>query len=91
MSTSDRIARIVSETLGVEVPSPRTDIIESGLIDSLSLVTLLVAIEQDLMIVIPLDAVAIDDIRSVERLADLVDRLAVNDSPLPKAQAGQAP
>ncbi len=91
MRTSDRIARIVSETLGVELPSPHTDIVDSGLIDSLSLVTLLVAIEQDLLIVIPLDAVAIDDIRSVERLAALIDRLAVDDSPLPKAQAGQAP
>ncbi len=44
----DRITRVIRETLGVEVPSHDTDLIDSGLLDSLGLVTLIVDVEQDL-------------------------------------------
>jgi methoxymalonate biosynthesis acyl carrier protein len=60
------------EKLFIEVPSPDTDLIESGLLDSLQLVQLLLLIEESLGLRLPLDEVDLDDLRSVTRLAHLI-------------------
>jgi methoxymalonate biosynthesis acyl carrier protein len=60
------------EKLFIEVPSPDTDLIESGLLDSLQLVQLLLQIEESLGLRLPLDEVDLDDLRSVTRLAQLI-------------------
>jgi methoxymalonate biosynthesis acyl carrier protein len=63
---------LFSRRLHIEVPSPDTDLIESGLLDSLQLVELLLNIEQDFGCRIPVDEVELDDLRSLGRLARLV-------------------
>jgi acyl carrier protein len=67
-----RIERIFLDSLQVELPSTTTDLIESGLLDSLAVVTLLYEVEQAFAITFPLDALDIEQLRTVERIATLV-------------------
>ena len=63
------VQRLFRETLNVEVPSVDTDVIETGLLDSLALVELLAAIEQELQIELPLDGLEVESFRTVETIA----------------------
>jgi acyl carrier protein len=63
---------LFSEKLMIEVPAPGTDLIESGLLDSLHLVELLLHIEGTLGCRIPIDEIDLDDLRSIERIARLI-------------------
>lgn len=69
---SARIKRIFADSLQIELPSTTTDLIDGGLLDSLALVTLLYEIEQAFGITFPLDALDIERLRTVERMAALV-------------------
>jgi acyl carrier protein len=69
----ERIARLIRETLGVEVPSHDADLIESGLLDSLALVSLLADIEREFGFELPLDTLEVDDFRTVETAAAYVE------------------
>jgi acyl carrier protein len=66
------LGRLFAEKLHIEVPSPDTDLIETGLLDSLRLVELLLHIESDLGWRIPLEEVDLDDLRSTRRMAGLI-------------------
>ena len=66
------LIELFSEKLNIEVPSPDTDLIESGLLDSLRLVELLLHIEATLGFRIALDEIDLDDLRSVKRIARLL-------------------
>ena len=69
---TNEIIELFSEKLNIEVPSPDTDLIESGLLDSLRLVELLLQIEASLGFRIALDEIDLDDLRSVRRIARLL-------------------
>ena len=69
----ERITRLLRDTLGVEVPSAETDLIESGLLDSLALVSLLAEIEREFGFELPLDTLEVDDFRTVETAAVYVE------------------
>jgi D-alanine--poly(phosphoribitol) ligase subunit 2 len=66
---AERITAIIREALAVEVPSPTTDLIATGLIDSLALVSLIVEIETELGVELPLDDFDPDRFRTVETMA----------------------
>lgn len=72
----ERIIALIRETLLVEVPTPETDLIDSGLIDSLALVSLITEIEHDFGIQLPLDEFDLDRFRSAQQIAAFV---AAND------------
>ena len=67
------LIELFSEKLNIEVPSPDTDLIDSGLLDSLRLVELLLHIEASLGFRIALDDIDLDDLRSIRRIARLID------------------
>jgi acyl carrier protein len=67
-----RVQRLFQGALNVEPPSIETDVIETGLIDSLALVELLAAIEQEFDLELPLDELEIDNFRTVETIAKFV-------------------
>ena len=73
MTTQDSIAALIRDTLGVAVPAHDTDLIESGLIDSLSLVSLITEIERSFRFELPLDDFDVRRFSSVERMAALVE------------------
>ena len=63
-----RITELIRDRLSVDVPAADTDIIESGLLDSLALVTLIAAIEETFACELPLEDFDIERFRSVERI-----------------------
>jgi D-alanine--poly(phosphoribitol) ligase subunit 2 len=67
------VSALFHDPLGIEVPSPECDLIESGLLDSLRLVELLLAIEANLGCRIAIDEIELDDLRSVRRIARLIE------------------
>ena len=56
----------------VELPDDDIDLLDSGLLDSLQLVELLVEIESEFGKKIPIDVIELDDLRSLTRIARLV-------------------
>ncbi len=71
----ERVLRLLGDELMIDVGSPTTDLIETGRLDSLALVELLAAIEQEFQVEVALDALEIDAFRSVESIAAFVERL----------------
>jgi acyl carrier protein len=66
------ITRLMAEKLLIDVASPETDLLTGGLLDSLSMVQLLVHLECHFGIKIPLDQLEIEDLRSVDSIARMV-------------------
>jgi acyl carrier protein len=69
-----QIGQLIQDRLGVRANSVDDDLIASGVLDSLTLVQLLVDVEECFGITIPLEELEIDDIRSISRLSRLVTR-----------------
>ena len=66
------LGRLFTEVTGTTPPAADADLIEAGVLDSLALVELLFAIEQELGTQIPSDRLEIERFRTLERLAALV-------------------
>ena len=66
------ITRFIRETLLVEVASPEDDLLATGVLDSLTLIQLLVHLEEQFSLKISLDELEIDDLRSVNSITRLV-------------------
>lgn len=64
-----RIASWFLTQLKLEIPSPETDLFETGVLDSLGFVELMVHLEEAFGIKIALEQVEIDNFRSIERIA----------------------
>jgi acyl carrier protein len=73
LTTLQRVRRSVLTALDLQVPSDSADMIESGLIDSLALVTLIADIEDEFKIDLPLHDLDIDLFRSIETIAAFLD------------------
>lgn len=67
-----KVSRILSGTMNLNVPGPDADLVASGQLDSLSLVDLLLHLEQSFGIAVSLEGLEIDELRSVTRIAGLV-------------------
>jgi D-alanine--poly(phosphoribitol) ligase subunit 2 len=71
-ATQVKVLEVFRQVLGIEVPSPDTDLIEMGLLDSLALVTLVVELEQRCSISIPFETLDVDDFRTVQSIARML-------------------
>jgi acyl carrier protein len=71
-STVERLRRVVREVANVEVPFDDADLIESGVLDSLALVTLIAEIEQEFAVELPLSSLDLDNFRSLRSMAHFV-------------------
>ncbi len=67
-----RITRILTERLALDAPSPDVDLFDTGVLDSLSFATLLVGLETEFRMRIPLDEIDLERFRSLRALAALV-------------------
>jgi len=72
--TIAEVQKLLSEKLFIEVDSPETDLLSTGLLDSLGLIQLLVHLEEKFGVRIALDEIEIEDLRSVASIAALVAR-----------------
>ncbi len=69
-----RIERIFAERMRIEVPSVETDLFASGAVDSLIFVELVVQLEEEFGLPIPLAELELEDLRSIARIARLLTR-----------------
>lgn len=70
----ERLHTVFSEALNVDIPSPDTELIESGIIDSLQLVELLAAVEEAFDVTVSVEDLDIENFRTFERLAAFLAR-----------------
>jgi len=69
------IRGVFAEKWAIEVDSPTLDLLDTGVVDSVMLVELLLELEQRFAVSLPLETLEIEDFRSVARIADLVARM----------------
>ena len=67
-----RIGSLMRDRLQVEVPSVDTDLLASGLIDSLALVEMIMLLEQDFRIRVAAEDLDPEHFRSIARIAAFV-------------------
>jgi acyl carrier protein len=70
---ANEIAVLISEKLLVEVGSLEEDLLAAGVLDSLTLIQLLVHLEERFKITIPLEELEIENIRSIGSIVRLVE------------------
>ena len=83
----ERLGAVFTRNFHIEVPSPDTDLLESGILDSFQFVELLLQLEQHFNLRIKIDDIDLEDLRTLARIARLVtasgggaDRSAVQPS-----------
>ena len=67
-----QISLFFSEKLNASVPSRETDLLETGILDSLGLVELLVYLETTFRMKILLDKIEFDNFRSIIKIAEFI-------------------
>jgi D-alanine--poly(phosphoribitol) ligase subunit 2 len=68
----ERLGALFVESFHIEVPSPDTDLLETGILDSFQFVELLFQLEQEFGLRIKIDNIDLDDLRTLARIAGLV-------------------
>jgi D-alanine--poly(phosphoribitol) ligase subunit 2 len=68
-----QLATIFADVTGSDPPDPEVDLLEDGVLDSLALVGLLFAIEQQLGVVVPAEKLEVERFRTLARLGELVN------------------
>ena len=71
--STDQIIHLLSEKVHIQAPSADTDLMESGLLDSLTLVELMSSLEEQFGIHISFDEIEFDNFRSARRIAEFVN------------------
>ena len=69
---AQQISALFSEKLHVQVPSLDTDLIDTGLVDSLTFVEFLAQLEQEFGVQVSLEDLEIDRFRTITRIASFV-------------------
>ncbi len=72
MELQQRLTDLFTNTLNLEVPSVEADLVEIGVLDSLTLVELLLSLEQEFGVRISLEEIAIDNFRSIASITQFV-------------------
>ena len=75
-----QIAQLFTEQLSVEVPTYDTDLLDSGVLNSLKFVELLVHLEQEFGTQVQLNEFEWDNFRSIDRIAQFVIRRSVRET-----------
>jgi len=70
---AQRLAALFLERFHIEVPSADTDLLATGMLDSMQLVELLLELEQRFGLRIAIDSIDVDDLRTLARIARVVE------------------
>ena len=73
----DRIVRLFSGSLNLDIPADDTDLFEAGVLDSLAFVELLLHLEREFGVTTTVDDLEIENFRSIARIADFVSTRGV--------------
>ena len=68
----ERIAGVFSGALHIEVPAADTDLFETGVLDSLAFVELLLQLEREFGVTTSVDDLESDHFRSIDSIAEFV-------------------
>ena len=68
----ERLGALFVETFHIELPSPDTDLLETGMLDSFQFVELLSGLEQQFGFRIKIEDIDLDDLRTLKRIAGMV-------------------
>lgn len=71
-TTADRVRLLIRDVLSIDVPSDGTDLFDTGLVDSLALVSLIAELEEEFGIRIEVEELQVDRFRNVDQIAELV-------------------
>jgi D-alanine--poly(phosphoribitol) ligase subunit 2 len=71
-AVTGHLGALFAETFHIEVPSPDTDLLESGLLDSFQFVELLLQLERRFGVRVRIDDIELDDLRTLARIARMV-------------------
>jgi methoxymalonate biosynthesis acyl carrier protein len=69
---ADRIGRIFFDTLNIEAPSIDADLFETGVLDSLAFVELLLRLEREFGLAISVDDLEVENFKSIARIAEFI-------------------
>lgn len=70
-----RLMEFFRDKLEIDVPTPETDLIETGLMDSLVFVELLFQLERDWSVTIAVETVDLDQFRSIASIVAFIGQL----------------
>ncbi|HXE04704.1 MAG TPA: acyl carrier protein, partial [Bryobacteraceae bacterium] len=91
LNLAGTVRQLIADRLAVEVASDDTDLLTDGVLDSVTLVQLIMHLEQTFDIRVELADLEIDDLRSVRSITVLVEKLResqhANDPELARATA----
>ena len=68
----EQLGKLFAETFHIEAPAADTDLLESGILDSLQLVELLAQLEQRFGLRIRIEDIDLEDLRTLARITQLV-------------------
>ena len=68
----ERLGTLFAESFHIEVPAPDTDLLESGILDSLQFVELLFRLEERFGLRIKIDEIDLADLRTLARIARVI-------------------
>jgi D-alanine--poly(phosphoribitol) ligase subunit 2 len=71
------IVEIFAEQFATQLPSEETDLLETGLVDSIKIIELVLELEQRFGVSFPFEELEIEDFRTVPKLAECIARTAV--------------
>ena len=71
-AVQERVQAIFANALNTQVPSTDTLLIDSGVLDSLSLVELLVEIEREFSVSVPLEDLDLESFNTIRSISDLI-------------------
>jgi D-alanine--poly(phosphoribitol) ligase subunit 2 len=71
-----QIVEIFSQCFEIKLPSEEVDLLDTGIVDSVRIVELVLEIEQRFGVSLPFEDLEIDDFRTVKRLAECIGRTA---------------
>jgi D-alanine--poly(phosphoribitol) ligase subunit 2 len=77
----ERIAGVFSGALHVEVPAPDADLFDTGILDSLAFVELLLHLEREFGVKTAVHDLEMENFRSIERIAAFVTARAATAGP----------
>jgi acyl carrier protein len=72
LALQQQVAALFSEKLNLDVASVETDLIETGLLDSLALVELLARLEESFDVSISPDDLELENFRSIDSIARFI-------------------
>jgi methoxymalonate biosynthesis acyl carrier protein len=71
-AVQERITQWFLAKVNLEIPSADADLFETGAMDSLAFVELLLLLEQEFGVSVSVDELELENFRSIERIAELV-------------------